>query len=411
MRFGANYTPSQGWFHSWHAPDLDAARRDFDSIAALGLDHVRVLPLWDVLQPNRTLVRQRAVDDVVAVVDAAHEAGLDASVDVLQGHLSSYDFLPSWVLSWHARNLFTDADVVDAQATLVRTLGDALAERPGFLGLTVGNETNQFARSNHPARHPVTPAEASRWLTRLLHAASDAAPRARHAHSFDDDVWFGDASAFTPEHAVAHGDVTTVHSWVFTGVAHHFPQGHPAFTWFARYLLELAAAWATAAGTPDRPVWLQEVGAPTPHLGPDGVVPFAQGSLENAVTHPGLWGITWWCSHDVDRSLADFPELEYSLGLLTSDRQVKPLGAAVREAIPRLRELAATAPAATERPVLTVPVTDDGAVLRSQTGPASELFARWVEAAAAGTPPRLALPAGARSILVPADPTRSPTAS
>jgi hypothetical protein len=405
MRFGANYTPSQGWFHSWHAPDLDAIRRDFDSLAALGLDHVRVLPLWEVLQPNRTLVREQAVDDVVAVVDAAHEAGLDASVDVLQGHLSSYDFLPSWVLSWHARNIFTDPDVVEAQAILVRTLGHALAGRPGFLGLTVGNETNQFARFDHPARHPVTSSQASSWLSHLLEVASAAAPHTPHAHSFDDDVWFGDTSAFTPEHAVTHGDVTTVHSWVFTGVARHFPPGHPAFAWFARYLLELAAAWATASGSPSRPVWLQEVGAPTPHLGAGGIVPFAQDTLANAVTHPGLWGITWWCSHDVDRSLADYPELEYSLGLLTSDRQVKPLGAAVRDAIPRLRELAAPPTTPAGRPTLGVPVTDEGAVLRSDTGPASRLFAQWVEAAEAGTPPRLTLPAGARSVVVPVDPT------
>jgi hypothetical protein len=145
LRFGANYTPSRGWFHSWYDLDLDEVRRDMDSLAALGLDHVRVLPLWEVLQPNRTLIRPGAVADVVAVVDAAAAAGLDAGVDVLQGHLSSYDFLPSWVLSWHRRGLFTDPDVVAAQERLVSTLGSALSGHPAFLGLTLGNETNQFA--------------------------------------------------------------------------------------------------------------------------------------------------------------------------------------------------------------------------------------------------------------------------
>ena len=39
MKIGANYTPSQGWFHSWLDLDLDATRRDFEGIAQLGLDH------------------------------------------------------------------------------------------------------------------------------------------------------------------------------------------------------------------------------------------------------------------------------------------------------------------------------------------------------------------------------------
>lgn len=400
MRFGANYTPGHGWFHAWLDLDLDAVRRDLDAVAGLGLDHVRVFPLWDVLQPNRALIRERAVADVVAVVDAAHEAGLDASVDVLQGHLSSFDFLPSWVLTWHRRNLFTDPDVVFAQERLVESLGAALAGRPGFLGLTLGNETAQFAKEGHPDRQPLTPAQADAWLGRLLDAARRAAPGARHAHSFDDDVWFVDSSAVTPEHAVRHGDVTTVHSWVFTGVARRFPVGHPAYALFARYLLELAAAWA---GDDDaRPLWLQEVGAPSPHLGAENVVAFATQTLEHAVQRPGLWGVTWWCSHDVDRGLADFPELEYSLGLLTADGRPKPVGLAVRDALPGLRELAGrTARSGSGAPrdgeVLELPCDDDGRVVRSLTAPGSELFAAWVDAAAAGTPPRLAVPTGART--------------
>ncbi len=51
MRFGVNYTPRVGWFHSWLDLDLRDTRRDFEQIAELGLDHVRVFPLWPLLQP------------------------------------------------------------------------------------------------------------------------------------------------------------------------------------------------------------------------------------------------------------------------------------------------------------------------------------------------------------------------
>jgi hypothetical protein len=71
VRLGVNYTPSEGWFHHWLDFDLDSVRADLDSIAALGLDHIRVFPLWPYFQPNRTLIRPRAVEQLVALADAA----------------------------------------------------------------------------------------------------------------------------------------------------------------------------------------------------------------------------------------------------------------------------------------------------------------------------------------------------
>ena len=111
-RFGVNYTPRIGWFHAWHDLDLDAVGEDLRAISELGLDHVRIFPLWPLLQPNRTLIRPRALDDVRAVVDVAASVDLDVVVDVVQGHLSSFDFVPSWLLTWHRRNMFTDPEVV-----------------------------------------------------------------------------------------------------------------------------------------------------------------------------------------------------------------------------------------------------------------------------------------------------------
>lgn len=152
LRFGVNYTPSQGWFHHWLDFDLDAVRADLDSIAGLGLDHIRVFPLWPLFQPNRTLIRPRAVEQLVQLADAAAERGLDVNVDGLQGHLSSFDFLPAWTQTWHRRNIFTDPDVVAGQAEYLRTLAAALADRPNFLGMTLGNEINQFSGPRTPTR-------------------------------------------------------------------------------------------------------------------------------------------------------------------------------------------------------------------------------------------------------------------
>ncbi|MFG2602722.1 glycosyl hydrolase [Streptomyces sp. NPDC048514] len=370
VRFGVNYTPSEGWFHHWLDFDLDSVRADLDAVAALGLDHIRVFPLWPYFQPNRTLIRAGAVDRLVALADAAAERGLDVNVDGLQGHLSSFDFLPAWTRTWHRRNLFTAPDVVDGQAAYLRTLAAALAGRPNFIGMTVGNEVNQFAAGPHPDPDRITAEDAGRWLTRMLAACADGAPGRLHLHASYDAAWYQDDQPFTPGHSARLGAVTAVHSWVFNGTAQRYGRTSVQSEHHAAYLVELSKAWAEE---PHRPVWLQEVGAPAPLVPAEHAAAFTEATVANALDCPGLWGITWWCSHDVSRDLADFPELEYSLGLLTNDRRPKDIARVLAAAA---REPHRTAPARTT--ALVVPADPARRSRCAPGGPVFEAFFRLV---------------------------------
>ncbi|MFD9910338.1 glycosyl hydrolase [Streptomyces sp. NPDC059063] len=381
-RFGANYTPSEGWFHHWLDFDLDAVRRDLDAIAALGLDHVRVFPIWPYFQPNRTLIRPRAVAQLVELADAAAERGLDVNVDGLQGHLSSFDFLPAWTQTWHRRNLFTDPDVVSGQEDYLRTLAAALADRPNFIGMTIGNEINQFASGPHPDPDRITQEQAESWLRRVLAACEEGAPGRLHLHAEYDAAWYQDDQPFTPAHAARLGAVTAVHSWVFNGTAQLHGRDGVATGQHAAYLIELSKAWAH---DPRRPVWLQEVGAPAPLIPAADAAAFTEATVTAALDCADVWGVTWWCSHDVSRSLADFPELEYSLGLLSNEGRVKPAGAALarlakeRWAVPAVRSTAV------------VVDVGPGAGRRSVCGPGGDVFEAFARLAADGVRPALVL--------------------
>lgn len=381
LRLGVNYTPRRGWFHHWLDFDVGAVREDFAAIAGLGLDHVRVFGLWPVFQPNRGLIRPAALAQLVQLVDAAADAGLDVAVDVLQGHLSSFDFVPSWAYSWHQRNLFTDGAVVAAQEELVRAVGRTLAGHSAFIGIGVGNETNQFSHPSHPDPSVVSAQQVDAWLTRLLGAATDAMPRGLHQHSFDDRVWFDERSTVTPHHATSFGGVTTVHSWVFMGAAQHYGTGHPALELLATYLVELAVAWAA---DPARPVWLQEVGAPAPSVPAAAAADFLERTVRRATAATSLWGVTWWCSHDVDRSLLDFPELEYTLGLFSAAGERKP-------AADRLAAVAADLRASPPAPPASrVAVVIDADVdTRGSTAPGSAAFDAWLRLALDGEHPAI----------------------
>ncbi|WP_144875025.1 glycosyl hydrolase [Microbacterium sp. 1.5R] len=382
LRFGANYTPSKEWMHSWLDFTPDDVRRDFAALAELGLDHVRVFPLWTVLQPNRTFIRDKAVDDVRAVVDIAGEFGMDASVDVIQGHLSSFDFVPSWLHTWHDKNMFTDAKALDGQVALVDRLGRALREAPNFLGLTLGNEVNQFSAHTHPSPWPVTQDDAGAWISALLSAAEQAAPGLPHVHSEYDAVWYMDGHGFTPAHASRLGAMTTIHSWIFNGTAQRYGGRSVASDRHAEYLIELSRAFAT---DPDRAVWLQEVGAPSNCLADDEMPDFLEATVRAAARTENLWGVTWWCSHDVSRDLGDFPELEYSLGLIDQTGAAKPIGRRLAELIPELRRRSA---APVRDTAIVVEVDErEVPVSRAALSPGGAVFQAWVDACAGGLDP------------------------
>jgi endo-1,4-beta-mannosidase len=384
LRFGANYTPRSQWMHAWMSLDLDEVRRDFAALAALGLDHVRVFPLWTVLQPNRTLIRDEAVTDVRAVIDVAAEFGLDASVDVIQGHLSSFDFIPSWLFTWHDKNMFTHPDALSGQAELVTRLGERLGGASNFLGFTLGNETNQFSAQTHPSPWPVTEAEAANWITTLLDAAHAAAPAQQHVHSEYDAAWYMDGHGFTPALASRLGDITTVHSWIFNGTAQRYGGRSVASDRHAEYMIELARGFAV---DPAKPIWLQEVGAPSNCLTPEQTPDFLEATLRSVARTENLWGVTWWCSHDVSRSLADFPELEYTLGLVDQNGEAKPIGRRFAELIPELRERRA-APARTLGIVVEVD-EDETPISRGAMSPGGTIFQAWVDACEGGADPAI----------------------
>ncbi|NYE95294.1 endo-1,4-beta-mannosidase [Psychromicrobium silvestre] len=384
LRFGVNYTPSAGWFHHWLDFDLTAVHRDFESIASLGADHLRVFPLWSIFQPNRSLVRGSALKDLGSLVDAAAEHGLDVSVDALQGHLSSFDFLPSWVTSWHRTNLFTDPTVRSGQLAYLQELAASLAAKPNVLGLSLGNEFSQFASAEHPERNPLSAEEAENWLTELLAALDLGYPGGQHCHAEYDSAFFDPRHPFTPAGTARHGAMSTVHSWVFNQTAQRYGGMSRESLRLAEYLVELVRAWSE---DPVRPIWLQEIGAPSPHVAAQDAARFTTESLRNVLDCEGLWGVTWWCSHDVDRRLADFPELEYDLGLLRTDQSKKPQGQAFQDV--------AEAPQPVAAPRTTALVLDVGeeqtAPGRAQCAPGGAFFEAWMSLAKAGARPGIVL--------------------
>lgn len=395
MHYGVNYTPSHGWFFTWLNPDWASVEKDFEQIVSLGLDHVRIFPLWPLLQPNRAYINEKAVSDVAQMVHLAGLHGLNVYVDVIQGHLSSYDFVPTWLVSWHDTNMFTDEKAIQAQAHLVKTVYEACEKEKNFSGLTLGNECNQFTDISHPHRHPATAGQIQNWLEALLSPMEKKAHEQGRilVHSENDAVWYEENHAFTPRFAAQLGDVTTIHSWVFNGVAKKYGPLSFESTKHARYLMDLSLAYSD---NPQRQVWLQEAGSPLNVMTAGQAPEFCSQTVRAALSHPQAYGVTWWCSHDVSSQMADFPNVEYSLGLFDEHGQLKEVGKAYRDTIARCRDEFEYDENSKQNhddhhstTALVVPTRHGEPVMRAAQAAGGSVFTTWMNIAKQGEMPQI----------------------
>lgn len=347
MRFGVNYTPSKNWWYSWLDWDQKSVAHDLQAIAALGFDHIRIQCLWPLFQPHINFVSETALHNLRAMLDLAGHAGLDVEVTVLNGWLSGYAFTPAWVEpKWKGekRNIFTDPEIVEAEKLLFQMIAEEVGRHPRFLGFDLGNELGVLQQRDFP----VEMSAADRWAQEMLAYCERLAPGRFHVNGVDHTHWFSNYG-FSRDNLANTGAATVLHAYIlFTGALERYGYQGVGSLHLAEYCIELARAYQRDLR---RPVWLQEFGASSEWM-PAGYIPeFAERTIRNAATCAGLWGFTWWSSHNLNPRLKGFAKLEYDLGLLDNANRVKPAGQLVAKLI---REFHHRPPEILPRPVALV---------------------------------------------------------
>lgn len=332
VRFGVNYVPSQSWWYCWQNWHRDSIRRDLDDIESLRADHIRIQLLWPIFQPNSAFVSDEALAHLEELLDDAAARGLDVEVTVLDGQLSGFLFEPAFLIdnqNGRARNMVTDAGVVSTEKRLFMRLARRIGGHPAFLGFDISNEVYWFTQPLHMA---YTAAEGDAWMESLLAYCERIAPGRMHVNGVD--KWPYESSTvngFTRNALSRAGAASCIHPWA--GFGPIYPRYGPlsnAATHYAEFLLQYMQAFS-ARGS--RTLWIEEDGCSRMWM-PQNTIPiWAERSIRNAVSCDHLFGITWWCSHDVNPALRGFNRLEYDLGLYTNDRKLKPLGRTFRDLV------------------------------------------------------------------------------
>ncbi|HTJ68943.1 MAG TPA: hypothetical protein VL551_15520 [Actinospica sp.] len=326
VRLGLNYTPSRSWWYTWTDWDTASIDADLADIQALGMDHIRIMAMWPELQPNTTHVNGEMVERVRRMLDLAGMHGLQTEVTVLDGAVSGFLFVPPWLINngnGQVRNLFTDADAIAAQQRLFAALGEGLGDHPGLLGFDLSNEIYWFTQ---PFGIDVAPAVGDQWLSTMFDAADKAAPGKLNVAGIDHYPWLND-DYFSRDALGTTGTLSANHTWA--GWADVFSTYGPMSTpslHYSEYFIELIKAFHTDL---NRQVWIEETGVSKVWMDPSLIPSWTEQSIRNMASCEDFWGVTWWCSHEVNTSFTGFNPLEYDLGVYTNDRKLKPIGATI----------------------------------------------------------------------------------
>jgi hypothetical protein len=161
------------------------------------------------------------------------------------------------------------------------------------------------------------------WLRTMSTAAEQAAPGRLNVAGIDHYPWLND-DYFSRDAIGTTGTATANHTWAgWTDVFSTYgPLSTPSLH-YSEYFIELIKAFHTDV---HRPVWIEETGVSKVWMDPSIIPQWTEASIRNMASCEDLWGITWWCSHEVNSQLVGFNPLEYDLGVYTNDRRVKPIG-------------------------------------------------------------------------------------
>ena len=308
-RFGVNYTPSKNWYYCWNDFDPDAIARDFDAIAALGADHLRVMLLWPYFQPNPHWVSEAHLARFDRMMALAGERHLDVCATMLNGWLSGYAFIPPHD---DRAKFYELPETWNMAERYFRKVAEVVKTHGNFLGFDLGNEMNCYWSTTDLARGDA-------WLERALALCESIAPQAvAHVEGVDHQPWFA-PTTFSARKLATRQTIVALHCWTkFTGA---LTRGGPLDPPCVRLGAAMAALARSHAGDAQKPTWVQEYGASSTWMEEKDIPDYVEKSTLAGVAEGVSWH-TWWASHDIDRKF-QFADLEYDLGLLTVENRPK----------------------------------------------------------------------------------------
>jgi len=341
FELGCNYWPRRRAMYMWRGLDLGEVREELAHIRDLGFEVVRIFALTEDFLPGPTSVDPRKVAALVAVAQAAKDAGLRVVPTMIVINMSGRAWWPQWMLAEGGRphDIFTEPTLLRAQALLVETCARALAGDAALRAIDLANEIDD-------ALVPASRDAGRLWATVLAEAARHGAPGVSiqigaHLPSLSrcNNLRVDDLAACTDEDCM--------HAYPLYSDVARSPLD-PDLVPFScaltaavagsgrRVLMQEFGLCTAPPGSPGRSIEDDFLGAPRHQYlaSEDEAATYYREVLERLV-RSGAAGAYAWCYADYDAMLWDRPPLdravrERTFGLVRSDGSPKPASAVFR---------------------------------------------------------------------------------
>jgi endo-1,4-beta-mannosidase len=134
--------------YMWRELDIGEVREDMAQIASLGFDTVRLFTMAQDFLPQPLTVATGMVANLLQVVRAAKDAGLQIVPTLIVINMSGKFWWPAWMLDAQGRpgDLFSDPTILRTQSMLVETCARALAGESAIRAFDLANEIDDAQR-------------------------------------------------------------------------------------------------------------------------------------------------------------------------------------------------------------------------------------------------------------------------
>lgn len=342
MYAGCNYWASHAGIVMWRDWDESVVDKDLEQLSSLGIELVRVFPLWPDFQPLQTVYGYQgliegysidggntlldsfdpAVDETMMkrfeiMLDLAGKHGIRLIPSIITGWMSGRLFAPPALLD---KNLITDPIAIKWEVRFIKTFVKRFKDRKEIAAWCLGNECNCMSTVESAE-------QAWLWQDTLSDAFRSIDPSR--------EVISGMHSQFTPGEELWSlqdcgdtCDVITTH-----------PYASPSYKTdlelmnSIKPLIHPAAQTVYSAGISGRPCFIEETGTYGQMYGNEEFnAKYMEGALYTAWAHDSL-AYLWWIGYD-QGSLTYHPfgynNRASNYGLFREDRSIKPTGTVLK---------------------------------------------------------------------------------
>jgi hypothetical protein len=326
---GANYSPSKGWFQILDNWNPKTVGQDMDSLSSIGVDFIRFMPLWYLMQPEKNKLDQQKMDRLNELITIAGKRNIQVQPSLITGWLCGGIFNPYWV----SRDLFTDPEQIKAETWYIENVAKSLKNNPYVHSYDFGNEINAMKAVGGFTGNP---AQTKAWMTEIYKAFKKGDPN----RLVTNGIGTGYDADFPIENISLASDYMSPHSYSYF---HATILDDPWFGLRTTYSANLMIAWAKMAG---KPVLMQETGVSGDWMTQQQRAKYLELSYFSCWAD-GAAGFVWWCSHDIDTAFhvqpdvkgrqmkggGTFDALEYQMGLFDVNNRKHPVAEQFKECI------------------------------------------------------------------------------